>query len=103
MIWSRDDGQPMPLDYRIENFNLVLPHVQPSAAGKYKCLVEELTGRGFVSMIELRVADHIPMFDGRRVVQLLNGSAEKFTQSETNLRLELVLKPAVANGSNILY
>lgn len=54
--WARVDGQPMPTSYRIENNNeLVFPHVQREFAGKYKCVVEDIFGKQFISIVELKV------------------------------------------------
>lgn len=45
----------MPSGYRIENSKLILPRLQHEYAGKYKCVVEDVHGREFVSIINLNV------------------------------------------------
>lgn len=55
LSWARVDGGHMPAGYRIENSKLILPRLERNFSGKYQCIVEDLSGRGFASLIDLKV------------------------------------------------
>lgn len=55
LSWTRGNESQMPDEYYLENGQLVFPNILPKFAGKYKCVVENLNGKRFISIIELKV------------------------------------------------
>lgn len=54
VVWERTDSE-LPTNYYLHGTDMIIPKIQKVDAGKYKCTVESLTGRGSISTVELKV------------------------------------------------
>uniref|UniRef100_A0A7E4ZZ11 Basement membrane proteoglycan n=1 Tax=Panagrellus redivivus TaxID=6233 RepID=A0A7E4ZZ11_PANRE len=87
-------GEQMPLAYHIADGSLILTNASKEDAGIYQCSVRQASGAGTVSFVDLRVAEFVPSFRGKNVIELPPLTDHDWKE----LDLELSIKPSSRDG-----